>query len=228
MAASDVPRASIEVGIRVAGDVTAFAAPTIRQRDCVCRERWRHSARDIDAGDRLFALGVRRECAVRSAMAVIGTGEQTRLVFSDQIGGVHALNARTGSDSGKYAPEAHEATRLTATRQLYNGVVFVAAASWEETRSIDPNYQCCTFRGSITRSLRASDGGVDWKTFLVPPPAVTWEDVGQAQPHSGRLGAGVWAAPTIDARRGLLYITTGDNYSHPRHRRRATRLLRLM
>ena len=29
------------------------------------------------------------------------------------------------------------------------------------------------------------------------------------------VGRGVWSTPTVDAARGVLYITTGDNYSHP-------------
>src|SRR5437879_11155539 len=31
----------------------------------------------------------------------------------------------------------------------------------------------------------------------------------------GPAGAGVWAAPTLDAKRGMLYVSTGDNYSAP-------------
>ena len=33
----------------------------------------------------------------------------------------------------------------------------------------------------------------------------------------GPSGAGIWATPTVDARRGVLYVATGDNYSHPAH-----------
>ena len=42
-----------------------------------------------------------------------------------------------------------------------------------------------------------------------------WTDT--IDPHdSARLtGAAIWSAPTIDAKRGLLYITTGDNSSTP-------------
>jgi polyvinyl alcohol dehydrogenase (cytochrome) len=36
-------------------------------------------------------------------------------------------------------------------------LVFVPAASWEETRSGNPKYACCTFRGSVS-ALRVSDG----------------------------------------------------------------------
>jgi polyvinyl alcohol dehydrogenase (cytochrome) len=94
-----------------------------------------------------------------------------------------------------------------------NGVVFIPAASWEETRSVDLQYPCCTFRGSVT-ALNVRDGSILWKTFLVDPPKRTGQTkVGTAT--FGPSGAGVWSTPTVDNRRGLLYITTGDNYSHP-------------
>jgi polyvinyl alcohol dehydrogenase (cytochrome) len=31
----------------------------------------------------------------------------------------------------------------------------------------------------------------------------------------GPSGAGIWSAPTIDRKRGLLYVATGDHYSDP-------------
>ena len=68
--------------------------------------------------------------------------------------------------------EAHEATRLTGSFAVHDGVAFVPAASWEETRSIDPAYPCCTFRGSVT-AVRVRDGSVVWKTYLVDPPKKT-------------------------------------------------------
>jgi len=31
----------------------------------------------------------------------------------------------------------------------------------------------------------------------------------------GPSGAAVWSSPTFDAAKGMLYVTTGDNYSDP-------------
>jgi polyvinyl alcohol dehydrogenase (cytochrome) len=84
---------------------------------------------------------------------------------------------------------------------------------WEETRSIDPEYPCCTFRGSIT-AFRARSGEVLWKTYIVDKPERSGQTAA-GTPTFGPSGAGVWSRPTVDAARGLLYITTGDNYSHP-------------
>ena len=96
---------------------------------------------------------------------------------------------------------------------MHDGVAFVPAASWEETRSIDPAYVCCTFRGSIT-AVRVRDGSVVWKTYLVDAPKKTGTTAVGTDTF-GPSGAGVWSAPTVDAARGVLYVTTGDNYSHP-------------
>jgi polyvinyl alcohol dehydrogenase (cytochrome) len=94
---------------------------------------------------------------------------------------------------------------------VYGDRVFVPVASWEETRSLDPAYPCCTFRGSIA-ALRVNDGVPVWQTYLVPEAKRTGANK-RGTPQFGPSGAGVWSAPTIDQKRGLMYIGTGDNYS---------------
>ena len=49
---------------------------------------------------------------------------------------------------------------------------------------------------------------------MVDPPKRTGQTPA-GTPTFGPSGAGVWSRPTVDAARGRLYITTGDNYSHP-------------
>ncbi len=134
-------------------------------------------------------------------------------MFTDQNGGVYAVDARSGKARWTMRVEEHEATRLTGSIAVHDGVAFVPAASWEETRSIDPKYECCTFRGSVT-AVRIRDGYVRWKTYLVDEPQRTGTTAAGTATF-GPSGAGVWATPTVDEARGLLYVTTGDNYSHP-------------
>lgn len=212
LSTADVPKLKLKWAYGFAGDVTAFGAPTALNGTLFTGS----------AGGVVQALDAKSGCIhwlyqangpVRSGMAVVKDGAQTSLVFSDQNGWTHALDAKTGKLRWRVRPEPHEATRLTGTPAVHDGVVFVPAASWEETRSIDPNYPCCTFRGSIT-ALLARDGSVVWKTFLVDPPKRTGQTAA-GTPTFGPSGAGVWSRPTIDAARGVLYITTGDNYSHP-------------
>lgn len=212
MNAAQVPALKPKWAYAFAGDVTAFGAPAIV----------RGTLFTGSAGGVVQALDGKSGCIhwlyqasgpVRSGMAVVNDGGQTILVFSDQNGWTHALDAKTGKQIWRKRPEEHEATRLTGTPAEHDGIVFVPAASWEETRSIDPEYPCCTFRGSIT-AFRARTGEVVWKTYLVDKPARTGQTAA-GTPTFGPSGAGVWSRPTVDAGRGLLYITTGDNYSHP-------------
>ena len=194
------------------GDVTAFGAPTV----------FNGTLFTGSAGGGVYAIDAKTGCLhwafqadgpVRAAPIAVTDGGLPSVVFGDQNGEVYAVDMRTGKQRWKKRVDEHEATRLTASPAINSGVVFIPAASWEETRSVDVNYPCCTFRGSIT-ALNVKDGSVAWKTFLVDPPKRT----GQTKigtPTFGPSGAGVWSTPTVDTKRGMLYITTGDNYSHP-------------
>jgi polyvinyl alcohol dehydrogenase (cytochrome) len=212
LTATDASRLTLKWAFGFPGDVTAFAAPTILNSTMFVGS----------AGGAVQALDSRTGCLywmyqaggpVRAAMTVAREGARTAVVFSDQNGWVYALDARTGKATWKKRIEEHEATRLTGSIAVQDGVAFVPAASWEETRSIDPAYPCCTFRGSVT-AVRVRDGSVVWKTYMVDTPKKTGATT-IGTPTFGPSGAGVWSTPTVDAARGVLYITTGDNYSHP-------------
>ncbi|MGH9593264.1 MAG: PQQ-binding-like beta-propeller repeat protein, partial [Bryobacteraceae bacterium] len=85
---------------------------------------------------------------------------------------------------------------------------------WEETRASNSEYPCCTFRGSVT-ALRAKDGTQVWKTYTIREKPKELEKRTGNIGTWGPSGAGVWGSPTLDAKRGLLYVTTGDNFSSP-------------
>jgi polyvinyl alcohol dehydrogenase (cytochrome) len=195
------------------GDVTAFAQPTVLGQYLFVGS----------AGGRIYALSAATGCIhwyfeadgpVRSAILVVPAGRQHALFFSDQTGWVYSLEAETGRPRWKKRIEAHEATRLTGAPVAYRDVVFFPAASWEETRSANPEYECCTFRGSLS-ALRIKDGTPVWKTYTIAEPAKPTGKNSAGMPQWGPSGAGVWGSPTLDPKRGVVYITTGDNYSSP-------------
>jgi polyvinyl alcohol dehydrogenase (cytochrome) len=212
LGASDLSGLELKWAYGFPGDVIAFAAPTVVNGAVFVGS----------AGGAVQALDAKSGCVhwiyqagapVRAAMTVATQRGSDRLVFGDQNGWVHAIDARTGQARWKARVEDHEATRLTGSVAVHDGVAFVPAASWEETRALDPAYPCCTFRGSVT-AVRIADGSLIWKTYMVPPP----EKTGVTRVGTdtfGPSGAGIWSTPTVDVARGLLYVTTGDNYSHP-------------
>jgi len=199
----NVRRLKLKWAFAHAGDINTMAQPTI--------------IGDVlytgSASGAVYALNAKTGCihwvfqangAVRTAPRIEGNAA----LFADQIGWVYAINTRDGKLIWKKRVEDHEASRLTAAFAVYNGIAYVPAASWEETRAINNSYGCCTFRGSVS-ALRIKDGQLIWKTFLVDEPKPT-------KPGKfGPSGVGVWSTPTVDAARNRLYITTGNNYSSP-------------
>jgi polyvinyl alcohol dehydrogenase (cytochrome) len=195
------------------GDVTAFAQPAVLGKYLFVGS----------AGGRIYALSAATGCIhwyfeangpVRTAILAVPAGRQHALFFSDQTGWVYSIEAETGRLRWKKKIEPHEATRLTGAPVAYQDVVFFPASSWEETRSNNPEYECCTFRGSLT-ALRIKDGALVWKTYTIPEPAKPTVKSKAGTQQWGPSGAGVWGSPTLDPKRGVIYITTGDNYSSP-------------
>ncbi len=194
------------------GDITAFAQPTILDGNLFVGS----------AGGAIHNLDPRTGCTrwvyqasgpVRSSILAVPDGGRYVLLFGDQSGWFYALDAVTGKLLWKKKVEAHDAARLTGSPVAYQGTVFVPVSGWEENRASDLNYECCTMRGSVV-ALRIRDGSQVWKTYMVDPPKLIGKNAaGRAQ--YGPSGVAVWSAPTLDTKRGLLYVTTGDNYSQP-------------
>ena len=212
LTAAELARLELKWAYGFAGDIIAFAAPTVVDGTLFVGSAG-GAVQALDAQTGCLHWLYRANGPVRSAMTVATEGSQRTLVFSDQNGGVYGVDAASGALRWQTRVEQHEATRLTGSFAVHDGIAFVPAASWEETRALDAAYPCCTFRGSIT-ALRVGDGSVVWKTYLVDAPMRTGQTA-SGTPTFGPSGAGIWSTPTVDERRGLLYVTTGDNYSHP-------------
>ena len=195
------------------GDVVAFAQPTV-----LGKYLFVGSASGI-----VQALSVDSGCVhwtfqatgpVRSAITAAQLGDKHVLLFGDQVGWFYSLDAETGRMLWKKRPELHESVRLTGAPVAYQGNVFVPVSSWEENRTTNPGYSCCTFRGSVV-AYRIKDGTQVWKTYTIAEkPKVTGKNAAGTE-QWGPSGASVWGSPTLDAKRGILYATTGDNFSTP-------------
>ncbi len=137
---------------------------------------------------------------VRSAIVMAPMGQTYALLFGDRGGWFYSLEAETGRLLWKKKVDDHEGARLTGSAVVNDGVVFIPVASVEETLARRAVYVCCTFRGSVV-ALRVADGSAVWKTYMIP--------------EHGGSGVAVWCTPTIDLKRGMLNIGTGNKYSEP-------------
>ena len=194
------------------GDVTAFAPPTvIGNHVFVGSAAGLIHAMRADSGclDWVFQA----KGPVRSSVVAAAIGPKQALLFGDMVGWFYAIEAETGKLLWNTHVEEHDSTRLTGGAAVHDGVVYVPVASWEETRGADPDYPCCTFRGSVV-ALRLIDGSQLWKTYMTGVPKETVRN-SRGVPLMGPSGVGVWSRPTTDPKRRVVYVTTGDNYSLP-------------
>ncbi len=214
LSAAQLGRLRLKWAFGFAGDVNAFAPPAVLGANLFVGS----------AGGSVYALDARSGCIrwhyqadgpVRTAMLVapVDAGDTRHAVlFGDQAGRFYAVGAETGALLWRARPDEHEATKLTGAPLARDGIVYVPVASWEESRPLNPAYECCTFRGSVV-SYRIANGEKVWQSFLVAETP----KAGAADARGGRRwgpsGAGTWSAPTLDAARGLLYVTTGNNYT---------------
>ena len=130
--------------------------------------------------------------------------------ISDSSMKIHALDAVSGAELWSTAKlEDHPRSLMTGAATLYNGVIYAPISSGEEVAISTTGYICCTFRGSLS-AIDAATGKVLWKTFTIPEAPHAYRP---GKPQMGPAGAAVWSAPTVDAKRGLVYVATGDSYT---------------
>ncbi len=108
----------------------------------------------------------------------------------------------------------HPLAAVTGALAVHDGRVFVPVQGLnEEVQGGRPQYECCTFRGSLL-ALDANTGAVVWKTYTVGERQSRGRNAAGV-PQWGPAGGGIWSSPTVDVRRGALYVGTGNGYADP-------------
>ncbi len=128
--------------------------------------------------------------------------------FGDEAGAVYALDARSGQLLWKTQADTHPGARITGAPALYRNRLYVPVSSREEQFAANPSYACCTFRGSVV-ALDVATGHQIWKTYMSAQAPEPYHQDAAAVPSHGAAGFAVGSTPTIDARREVLYVTTG-------------------
>jgi polyvinyl alcohol dehydrogenase (cytochrome) len=154
--------------------------------------------------------GVRTAISIGSLPASGGTA----IYFGDLKGNVYALNADTGALVWTKRADPHPLTRITGAPALADGRLYVPLSSLEEGAGANPKYECCTFRGGVV-AYDARTGNELWRTYTIPVPPKRIRKNASGTQLWGPAGGSVWSAPTVDARRGLLYVATGNAYNNP-------------
>ena len=137
------------------------------------------------------------------------------VLFGDRKANAYAVDADTGKQVWKTNLDSHPSAAVTGAPAPYNGHVYVPIQGvGEEGQGIHAAKGCCTFRGSVS-SLDIDTGKVQWKTYTVPEEPKPRGTSTAGLPIFGPSGVGVWSSPTIDVKRNLLYVGTGNAYTEP-------------
>jgi polyvinyl alcohol dehydrogenase (cytochrome) len=154
---------------------------------------------------------------VRSAISIVKSPKSSQkskwiAYFGDYHGSAHAVDAETGKLLWKVKIDDHPAARITGSPAYHDGRLYVPVASSEELDGGSPQYECCTFRGSLT-ALDAETGRIIWKTYSIPDPPKVYKTNSAGTKLYGPAGAGIWSSPTIDAKRKRVYVGAGNSYT---------------
>jgi len=213
MTAAEVPGLKLKWAFGFPGGTQAYGNPSIvAGRVFVGSDNG--TVYSLDAGTGCTYWSFKADGGVRSAPSVGRVGNRDAVFIADLKANVFALDAVTGEQIWKKKVDTHAFARVTGAPTLADGKLYVPVSSVEEVPAAQPTYECCTFRGSVV-ALEAATGDQIWKTYTVQeaPQQVGKNSKGTAQ--WGPAGAAVWSAPTIDTRRGALYIGTGNAYTAP-------------
>jgi len=211
LSAADVPRLKLKWAYGVSDAIAMAAQPAIV------------GGRIFIGGAKVVSLDATTGCTrwdftpdapVRSAMTLGRAASGAWSVyFGDLRGNVYAVDASTGGLRWRTSLDKHPVARVTGAPTLYEGRLYVPMSSIEEASSINPKYQCCTFRGSVS-ALDAVTGKLLWKRHTIASEPTVQRTDGEIQ-RLGPSGAGIWSSPTIDAAKRRLYVTTSNSYSDP-------------
>lgn len=136
-------------------------------------------------------------------------GSGFAVLFVTDNGTAYALDAADGKELWKTRIEG--LAHVSGATTLAGGRLYVPLTGTETIKGDDPDYECCRSRGGLV-SIDVNSGRILWQVDTIPTPLIKLGVNARGKAQWGPAGASVWNAPTVDARRGLVYVGTGNAY----------------
>ena len=207
LTASDVPKLQLKWSLVFPGAASA-ANPVSVIGGRLFVGSWDGTIYSLDPASGCAYWTFKADSGVRTAISV----HHGMAYFGDFQSNIYGVDAETGSLKWKTKVENHPYSRITASLAVNEGTIYVPVSSLEEGVAIDPTYSCCTFRGSLV-ALDGTSGKLVWKSYTIDQEVKQIGLNKKGIPSMGPSGAPVWTSPTIDTKRGAIYVTTGNSYS---------------
>ncbi len=156
-----------------------------------------------NAVSRTTPMIVKSDISPSGWLTIIGERDRT----------AHAFDAQTGKELWKSPSlEANAVAGITGTPVIHRDQVFVPLTSGEEGAARQPTYSCCSFQASLV-ALDLKTGKINWQTKVISEPLHPTHKNSAGTMMQGPAGGAIWSAPTVDAKRGLVFVATGDSYT---------------
>ena len=216
LTAEQVPRLHLKWAFGFPDATSAWAQPTIAAgRLYVGSQNGTVYSLDAASGCVVWTFaaqgGVRGSISIGRRGAPGGRVAGYAAYFSDQKGYVYAVDAATGRQLWTRKVDDHPLVRLTGSPALYEDRLYVPTSSYEEGGR-PPGYACCTFRGALV-ALDARSGDVIWTSYTIAEEPRLLRVYADGTELRGPSGGAIWSAPTIDVKRGAIYVGVGNTYS---------------
>ncbi len=214
LTADQLPKLKLKWAIGFPDATSAWAQPSIAGGRVYVGSQ-NGTVYSLDAKTGCIHWSFSAQGGVRTAVS-IGPGATKNFVayFADTNANLYAVDASTGEKIWVRKIDTHPLARITGAPTLHNGRLYVGVSSYEETQGARPEYECCTFRGSLT-AVDAKTGTVFWKTYTIAAEPKPRGKSSAGAPLYGPSGAAIWSAATVDAKRQVVYASTGNTYSDP-------------
>jgi polyvinyl alcohol dehydrogenase (cytochrome) len=173
----------------------------------------------------LYLLNARTGCvywrhvaqaATRSSVTIVALPEGAQakhaLFYSDWTKSAVALDADTGDRLWKTQVDDADGVQMTGAPTVFGGRLFVPISSGVEAFAADDRWECCKFRGSVV-ALDIVTGKVLWKTYTTAQEPKPFKTNRLGRTMWGPSGGAIWSAPTVDPKRGLIYVGTSNSYT---------------
>ncbi len=213
LTAAEVPRLKLKWAFGLPGGMSMYSQPSVA------------FGRVFVGNDNgvVYSLDAKTGCVYWAYQAdMFGRFAPIAAPISGYAGTRYAIFFVTRSTTA-YALDAHDGkllwkkqvrtglNNLSATAAYHQGRLYVPMSGTETLVGADLKYECCKSRGAVA-ALDANTGKLLWVTQSIAEPLRPLGENGNGKQRWGPAGASVWNTPTVDVKRGVIYVGTGNSF----------------